>query len=311
MSDELRSIETTEVDALLEIQKQQQGTDALIEKAKTSKGKVPEAVYERVIRDYEERRRAAEETARPLRQKARASLARLDELHARFKAGLDAAQLDQSELQFRHEIGELAAAEYEKRSKGAEEALLARQKEFDEADKLRQRFLDVLPTEPTPPAPLPAVPPPAVPRPAVAAQPPSDSATMVFQAPTDVPDFGTVVLSKEEAALVAEGQGPDFGTVVAPNASLVRQEPDGSTGPAYHLGMLVTIGRTPDNEIAIELPEVSRRHARLTFSEGGYVLQDLNSNNGTYVNGERTAEARLQDGDQIQIGPVVFVFSER
>jgi hypothetical protein len=257
------------------------------------------------MRDYEQRRRAAEEAARPLRQKARASLARLNELHTRLKANLDAAQLDQSELQFRHEIGELSAEEYELRRKGAEEALLGRQRVFDEADKLRQRFLEVLPAEPEPPvAPAPQ------PAPASSAE---DSSTMAFLAPpplpVDVPDFGTVMLSREDAAAAADA--PDFGTVVAPSASLVRQEPDGRPGPAYHLGMLVTIGRTPDNEIAIELPEVSRRHARLAFTEGGYVLQDLNSNNGTYLNGERTVEARLQDGDQIQIGPVLFIFSER
>ena len=307
MSDELGQIETVEVDALLEIQKQQQGTDALIEKARISKDKVPEAVFERVMRDYEARRRTAEDTARPLRQKARASLARLGELHARLKAGLDAARLDQSELEFRHEIGELSAEEFERRRKGAEEALLARQREFDDADKLRQRFIEVLPLEPEPPV---ATPPPAP------VLPPRDSSTMAFQAPplathpVDVPDFGTVVLTKDEA-LAAAAEEPDFGTVVAPNASLVRQEPDGRTGPTYHLGMLVTIGRTPDNEIAIELPEVSRRHARLAFTEGGYVLQDLNSNNGTYLNGERMVEARLQDGDQIQIGPVLFIFSEQ
>ena len=308
MSDELGQIETVEVDALLEIQKQQQGTDALIEKARSSRDKVPEAVFERVMRDYEARRRSAEDTARPLRQKARASLARLSELHARLKAGLDAAQLDQSELQFRHEIGELSEEDFERRRKGAEEALLARQREFDEADKLRQRFIEVLPPDPEPIVATPLSAP---------VPPPRDSSTMVFQAPTplatlpvDVPDFGTVVLTKEEA-LAAAAEEPDFGTVVAPNASLVRQEPDGRNGPTYHLGMLVTIGRTPDNEIAIELPEVSRRHARLAFTEGGYVLQDLNSNNGTYLNGERTAEARLQDGDQIQIGPVLFIFSEQ
>lgn len=302
MSDELRLIETSEVEALLEIQKQQQGTDALIEKANTSRGKVPQAVFERVIRDYEQRRRAAEDAARPLRQKARASLARLTELHARLKANLDAAQLDQSELQFRHEIGELSAEEYKQRRKGAEEALLGRRSAFEEADKLRQRFLEVVPSEPE----APAAPPPAT------APKAEDSSTMVFNVatplPADVPDFGTVLLPREQTAAV---EAPDFGTVVAPLASLVRHEPDGTTGPAYQLGMLVTIGRTPDNEIAIELPEVSRRHARLTFSEGSYVLQDLNSNNGTYLNGERIVEARLQDGDQIQIGPVLFLFNER
>ena len=50
MLEELQKIETAEVDALVEIRKEQQVLDGLIEKAKASKGKVPDAVYERVMR---------------------------------------------------------------------------------------------------------------------------------------------------------------------------------------------------------------------------------------------------------------------
>lgn len=320
MLEELQKIETAEVDALVEIRKEQEVLDGLIEKAKTSKGKVPEAVFERVMKDYDTRRRAAEDKARPLRQKARVSLATLQALHTRLKSELDAAQLDESELQFRHEIGELSDADYESKKKGAVEALEARKQDFAEADALRQRFLDVLPAEPEPPAPPP--PPPAPPAPVTstlprvkppAAEAPPEFATMAIPLPTSpAPDFGTVVLSKEEAAAAAAAaQTPDFGTVVAPSASLTREEPDGSPGPTYRLGLVATIGRTPDNEIPVELPEVSRRHARLSFDNNGFTIKDLNSNNGTYVNGERVPEARLKAGDRVQVGPAVFIFGEQ
>ncbi len=319
--EELQKIETAEVDALVEIRKEQQLLDGLIEKANAGKGKVPDAVFERVMKDYDSRRRAAEDKARPLRQKARANLATLASLHSRLKAELDAAQLDQSELQFRHEIGELSDADFESKKKGAEETLVARHKDFADADALRQRFLDVLPAEPEPPLP------PPVSKPAEAAagltlnrtgarkaEPTPEFATVALPLPTAAPaapDFGTVVLSREEAAAAAAGAAPDFGTIVAPTASLTREEPDGSTGPTYRLGLVVTIGRTPDNEIPIELPEVSRRHARLSFGDNGFTIKDLNSNNGTFVNGERVPEARLREGDRVQVGPAVFLFSEK
>ncbi len=312
MLDELQKIETAEVDALVEIRKEQLVLDGLVEKANSGKGKVPEAVFERVMKDYDARQKAAEEKARPLRQKARVNLATLTTLHSRLKSELDAAQLDQSELQFRHEIGELNDADYEAKKKGAEDALAARNQDFADADALRQRFVEVLPAEPEPPPPPPA-PKPPLPR-SKQAEPTPEYATVAIPLPTGpppAPDFGTVVLSREEAAAAAGAPAPDFGTMMAPTASLTREEPDGSTGPTYRLGLVATIGRTPDNEVPIELPEVSRRHARLSFEDNGFTIKDLNSNNGTYVNGERVPEARLKEGDRVQVGPAVFLFSEK
>lgn len=304
MRDELRDIQTSDVEALLEIRKEQTLLEGLIEKAKASKGKVPDAVFERVLRDYDGRLQATEAKARPLRLTARAELSKLTTLHTRLKQSLDAAQLDQSELQFRHEIGELTDDEFERRKKNAEETLATSQKDFEEADKLRQRFLEVLPPEPTP-EPKPATPPPP---PAFAG-----SATMAIPhgpAPAAMepgPDFGTIMIPKEEA----EAASPDFGTIVIPTAKLIVMEEDGSSGRAYPLGLLATIGRTPENEIAIELPEVSRRHAQLSFVDGRFTIRDLGSNNGTFVNGKRLAEARLEDWDQVQVGPAVFVFRDK
>jgi hypothetical protein len=69
-----------------------------------------------------------------------------------------------------------------------------------------------------------------------------------------------------------------------------------------------TIGRNPDNTWRLEGTLVSRHHALITLQDGQCLLYDRESTNGTYVNGRRVAQHPLQAGDQIQIGPHVFVF---
>jgi serine/threonine protein kinase len=58
----------------------------------------------------------------------------------------------------------------------------------------------------------------------------------------------------------------------------------------------------------IEGELVSRQHAVISFQDGQYILYDRESTNGTWVNGYRIAQSVLQPGDQIQIGPSIFVF---
>ena len=71
----------------------------------------------------------------------------------------------------------------------------------------------------------------------------------------------------------------------------------------------VSIGRLPDNLIVIDNPAVSGRHARV-FREGKhYVVEDLNSTNGTFVNEKPIARHTLFEGDVVLVGRHSLVFS--
>jgi pSer/pThr/pTyr-binding forkhead associated (FHA) protein len=64
----------------------------------------------------------------------------------------------------------------------------------------------------------------------------------------------------------------------------------------------ITIGRAPDNSIAIDNVSISTHHARIEIQQGRMVLSDLGSLNGTFVNSQRVKSATLKDGDVISIG---------
>ncbi len=73
----------------------------------------------------------------------------------------------------------------------------------------------------------------------------------------------------------------------------------------------ITIGRDINADIVISVPEISRRHARFRKGTGEYMLEDLGSTNGTFVNGKRlTAPQVLQSGDIIMLGEAVTVVYE-
>ena len=73
----------------------------------------------------------------------------------------------------------------------------------------------------------------------------------------------------------------------------------------------VTIGRAPLNQILIDHPTVSTQHAVLTRADDSYWLKDLNSTNGTLINGVLATGAELNDGDKIRFGFVGAVFTGR
>jgi pSer/pThr/pTyr-binding forkhead associated (FHA) protein len=69
-----------------------------------------------------------------------------------------------------------------------------------------------------------------------------------------------------------------------------------------------TIGRLPDNSVQIDNLAVSGHHARITWEKDHYMLEDLGSLNGTYVNNERVGKATLKNGDQVKIGKHLVEF---
>jgi pSer/pThr/pTyr-binding forkhead associated (FHA) protein len=78
---------------------------------------------------------------------------------------------------------------------------------------------------------------------------------------------------------------------------------------SHKLGNVTTIGRASLNHVVIADPAVSAQHAIITRFDDSYRLKDLNSTNGTQVNGASITDVELKDGDKIRFGSVVAVFA--
>lgn len=74
--------------------------------------------------------------------------------------------------------------------------------------------------------------------------------------------------------------------------------------------LVVNIGRRLDNHLVIDDPRVSRTHAQLRAIKGRYIIFDLNSTGGVYVNGQRTKQSVLYPGDVISLAGVPLVFGQ-
>jgi pSer/pThr/pTyr-binding forkhead associated (FHA) protein len=70
----------------------------------------------------------------------------------------------------------------------------------------------------------------------------------------------------------------------------------------------VLAGRHPDSDIFLDDITVSRRHAEFVRTSSGYVVRDVGSLNGTYLNRDRIEESPLGNGDEVQIGKFKLVF---
>ena len=70
------------------------------------------------------------------------------------------------------------------------------------------------------------------------------------------------------------------------------------------------IGRSPEADVVLPNPSVSRRHAIIRYAQGKFFIQDQGSANGIYVNGRRVSAIALKNGDRIRIGTVEMVFRQ-
>jgi len=89
---------------------------------------------------------------------------------------------------------------------------------------------------------------------------------------------------------------------------LVQRGPD--AGARFLLDTdVVTVGRHPDSDIFLDDISVSRRHATFTRGDSGYVVSDLGSLNGSYVNRDRIdSDVTLTGGDEVQIGKYRLIY---
>jgi pSer/pThr/pTyr-binding forkhead associated (FHA) protein len=114
-----------------------------------------------------------------------------------------------------------------------------------------------------------------------------------------IADPGAGVGDLDVEATILEGPAGAAGALVLPDGSRIELGDDP-----------VRIGRLPDCTIALSDSQASRHHAEVRRSEHGYEVVDLNSLNGTTVNGTRVQEHTLADGDVISVGETAIHYEE-
>ncbi len=94
---------------------------------------------------------------------------------------------------------------------------------------------------------------------------------------------------------------------------LILLLPDGSTRQVPVDGLPFSIGRMPGCDLVIDDPLVSRRHALIQQAGDTLRLSDLDSHNGTFVNGKRITQCALADGDRLRVAECTLriLFSDR
>jgi len=131
--------------------------------------------------------------------------------------------------------------------------------------------------------------------------------------------------ARESAPVTAVARAYAGGNSVSSQPSITNSADAGSTAAsavrdnAYLLdasgqqfallsGAPTRIGRALDNDIVVADASVSRHHASIEYRNGGFVLRDLTSQNGTWIGGQRVTEAPLGPGAALRLGDALFTF---
>jgi hypothetical protein len=302
MLEKLREIDIKAVKSLVKLKDDKNQVRGFLDKAGELRDKVDKTVFERVKGDYERRHAELDMQSIPLKDEAREEYRKLVLLSNQIEEAFEEARVDKEELEFRHAVGELSEKDLQDQLKEAEKAVSERQSEMAEAEKLKKQFIEAFDSEEELEGDSSGV-----------DEPDGRSATLSI-AGGPVSGATRIDSDLDRTRVVPFDAPPDTGersvtdTFILPEACLVTLDEEGEEGRQYSLGAFNYIGRTEENQIQITLPGISRKHALLSAGPDGFLLQDLQSHNGTFVNEERVDEHRLEDGDLIGIGNVRLLF---
>jgi pSer/pThr/pTyr-binding forkhead associated (FHA) protein len=107
-----------------------------------------------------------------------------------------------------------------------------------------------------------------------------------------------------------KGKDKDQEGILPPKDCFLFLTKGSSPSTGYPLLDEITIGSSPDNTICLREENVSPHHARVSFQEGAWTVEDLDSATGIMFKGERVNKVILSSGDTFQIGDFAFRFAE-
>ncbi|MFV2071588.1 MAG: FHA domain-containing protein [Thermoanaerobaculales bacterium] len=302
MLEELEKIDVSTIQDLCTIKEEQQTLRERLDTMEEHRDEVSEAVFVRVHADYSTRYDRLEEEARPLKSRAKAEYARLMILNEKLGKAVESARLAKEELGFRHELGEFEEGEFETRSGECDEALAKSEGDLADGEKLKERFIEAFHSEEELLSGTETLPPEPVPEAQVGeAEDDSSSEAKPDEGPADSVEVADEKGEEQSVEDTAELMEPEA-TAMLGLPRFVAVAEDG-TEEVFTLSPTgTTIGRLDTNDICIPEGTVSRQHAKVELTTAGFTLFDLGSENGMYVNGERTVEHLLQEGDRVEIG---------
>ncbi len=291
-------VDTSVLDKLIEITRQQRQLDEFRARAEAKKDKVDAAVYRRVVDDYNGRVATLDEEARPLKTQARKEFEKLRALFENVNGREERARYDKQELEFRHEVGEMDGTQLAERLKGPEAILAECRAELDGLGRQKARFLEAFDEDEL-----------EQPDPVVHSAVPS--ATAAPEVPVELAGApADVTMMQPAPAIHADADdAPDESTFILPGGTLVSRDPALGKDVEYRLSAINYIGRSPDNQICLSTDGVSRRHALVAAEKTGFLIKDLGSQNGTFVNDNQVTECRLNYGDVIKLGEAQLLFT--
>ena len=292
-------------------------------KIEQNKGQVSPVVYERVRRDYDARLKEATDDLMQKKQAVDRELAALRGTRKKIGGELENHRHRLEEIKFRNTLGEFSEEEYQSAARTEQEKIAKFETVIGAVDANIGRYESIFEGEvelfaaPEPPSAredsaLHEVG--AIPGDLHEAEPITDAKGFVLEEEGGPDYFG--------GATDADRTNPDIETSATEKGAPERPSPAGAAkhrariiiisgddaGAGYPVKGTVSFGRAESNTVVLKDSKVSRQHAQIQQQGSEFVIVDLNSSNGTFVNGERIEEHVLSPGDEIAIGDSVMQF---
>ena len=279
MVKDAEEIKTSVVDQLAELKARQNKVDGRLEKLVEQKAEISQLVYDRIRSDYEARAENLAKEAAPLMEQARLEVRDLQAIMGKAELEVRELEYDKEELEVRHRLEEFDEQELKTRCSKIDSALESSAAQLSDLQEIREKFLDVFGSE---------------------------EEMSIEQEMEESTSEVREVLPEAEAD-ADEAERKSSATQLLPLAFLSLEDAEGQS-MRVPLGPSTSIGRTDDNDVPVEDESVSRHHAEILKEDEGFVIRDLESQNGTYVNGEAVGKHLLTEGDRVMLGAAQFIF---